>query len=173
MVGSALSEPLSLLLVSGALCDFPRLLSALLGQDLLTLLHLDMSDAVHSEVLVLLAWALSVSLSLDGLVLAELLVFSLHDLSVPLLGLLAGAWPEVDVDLVLVLSILSGEASVGLLVLDLLTLDGNLLGEVLLVVLSHNEGSTSLDSLTGLGGDGKMRLNEKSDGVGSLVHDEP
>lgn len=106
MVSSALLVPLSLLLISVALCDLPRFLAALLRKNLLTPLQLDMSDAMFTKELVLLAWALSVSLLLDDFVLAEILIVSLHDLSVPLLGLLAGAWPEIDVDAILVFIVL-------------------------------------------------------------------
>lgn len=173
MISSALLEPLSLLLISVALCDLPRFLAALLNKHLMTPLQLDMSDAMVSKELVLFAWALSVSLLLDDFVLAEILIVSLYDLSVPLLGLLAGAWPEIDVDAVLVFIVLGCKASVRFLVLDPLTLDNNLLGDISLRVFSQDKCRTSLNSLSGLTTDGKLWLGVESNGVGSLVHDEP
>lgn len=59
------------------------------------------------------------------------------------------------------------------LVLDPLTLDNNLLGDISLRVFSQDKRRTSLDSLSGLTTDGKLWLGVESDGVGSLVHDEP
>ncbi len=111
---------------------------------------LDMSRALWSEVLVVLAWALSVSLLVLGDLFAELLVASLDGDSLPLLGVLSvSAWPEGKVNLILVLVVGGGQASLGLLVLNLLAVDDNWLGSILDVVGSHDHSGTWLDSLSG------------------------
>lgn len=134
---------------------------------------LDMSGAVFTEELVLLSWADSVSLSFSKNIIAEFLVGSLDTSSLPLLGILTVAWPEGQVDVVLVLVVLGGKASLGVLVLDSVTVDDESLGLVGIGELSDNEGSTWLDVLTGKVGNGKVSLGENSDGGGSLIHDEP
>lgn len=173
VVLSALSESLSLLGEFVAFSELPSLLAAFLDEDLLTLLELNVSDAVLAKEDISLTWASSVSATVLGDILAKLIIASLDWDSSPLLGLLAVAWPEVETNVVLVLVVGSGEASLGLGVLDSVAVDINLLGSVLGVVLSHNKWGTWLDVLAGKVADSKMWLSVESDGSRFLVHNEP
>jgi hypothetical protein len=94
-----------------AFCDLPGLLSALLDEDLLALLLLNASNAVLAEVLVSLAWAISISATGLDEVFAELFIVSLNLDSQPLLGVLAIAQPVVQADVVLVFVVSGREAS--------------------------------------------------------------
>jgi hypothetical protein len=170
---SALSEPLSLLFVPVASSKFPGLLSAFLDKLFNAILLNNMSDAVSSEEFILLAWADSISLSILNDVFAELSVASFNFNSDPLLTLLAGAWPELDVVKVLVFTVGWLEASLALLVFNLLSNKHNWLGDILSIVLSHDQWLAWLDALTSHNTDSKVSLDEESNGLGSLVHNEP
>jgi len=145
MVFSALSEPLTFLLVSVALCDFIGLLSAFLHENFAFALELNMSDAVQAKELIFLTWANSVSLSFLDCILAKLLIVTLNNLSCPLCGLLSRAWPVVDVDGVFVFRVSGGKASLALQVLNFLSVELNWLRHIIFVVFSENEILSWLD----------------------------